>query len=141
MNHQQDYEAPQPISTPIPTPIPPHIVKKYPSDQAPSPTIPPLQQPSAPSPPPSVSGGNGMIYCSGPQAPGYNVSTGKCTPIATSTNAIVPQQTQPQALELSHLPYTGDTVTDMLGSAMLYIVVVAFSALAIYRILQFKGWV
>lgn len=126
----------------------------------------PAPSPQSPITPVAV-GGNGMVWCNGPQAgpqaPGYNVTTHKCTPISTSTNAITPQQTvictktndpacvkvfeqhvtpqiQPTVVQLSQLPYTGDNATDTYASAMLYIGAIAFSALAIYRILQHKQW-
>lgn len=64
-------------------------------------------------PTPSNSG-NGMVWCSGPQSPGYNVSTHTCQPFSTTTNSITPHPAQAQVVRLSQLPYTGtDDLTIM----------------------------
>lgn len=119
-------------SPPVPIPTPPHIVNKFPSDQniAPAPSPVPASQGTA-------SGGNGMVYCSGPQAPGWNVSTGKCTPISTSTNAIVPQETKPTVIKLSQLPYTGNATSDIMASFLFYLAI-TLTALILFTALYIK---
>lgn len=53
-------------------------------------------------------GGNGMPWCTGPQSPGWNVSTGKCEKFSTTTNSITPETpTAPTYVKLSQLPNTG----------------------------------
>ncbi len=138
---QQDYmpKTYEPIVPPHPTiPVPPAF-------QSPPHIAPPPQPIMAPvSPPPGqteTSGGgtfsgNGLPYCSGKNSPGYNVSTGKCSPISTSTNAIVPQQTQPQVLKLSSLPYTGDSSMDTEMSAALYVLIIGLALSGIGLILK-----
>ncbi len=87
------------VPSPVPVPLPP------------SPTITPI--PTSLQSPPQIPtpSGNGQIWCSGPSTPGYNVSTGKCVPVSTTTNAIVPKQTsvveKPQSIRLDQLPNTG----------------------------------
>lgn len=58
------------------------------------------------SPPVQSSGGNGMIYCSGPLAPGWNVSlpNGGC---ATTQPVSVTYTKPTPTVSLSQMPYTG----------------------------------
>lgn len=115
------YEVPPIYTPPMQTPPPP----------APAPA--PLPQPSVPGVNPSAvtSGGNGMVWCSGPQAPGWNVNlpNGGCSP-AKST-----------VIHLNQLPYTGDSPIDTAGMDFLYVLAVIFGSMAIYRIIQYKNWI
>lgn len=87
-------------------PYKPEDVGSTPTAPKSTPTSAPLPAPvGLQAPAPAPAGGNGMIWCSGPQAPGWNVSTHACQPFSTTTNAITPHQ--PQTLKLTQLPYTG----------------------------------
>lgn len=103
------FQSPPTISTPMP-----------------SPALPPTQVGAGPTSP----GGNGMVWCSGPSAPGWNVNlpNGGCTP------------SKPTVVHLDQLPYTGDSPIDVMGMNFLYIFAIIFGLLAIYRIIQAKGW-
>jgi hypothetical protein len=137
-NHDYMPKTYQPIVPPKPT------LQVPPAFQSP-PTITPPPQPSqAPAAPPAAQNsgggtisGNGLPYCSGPNSPGYNVSTGKCMPISTTTNAIVPQQTVPSSLKLSQLPYTnGDDPVDGALSAAFYLLVIGLALSAMPFVLK-----
>ena len=112
----------QPIVPPRPTiPVP----KPF---QSP----PKIQPPNSPSSQPVVhpaSSGNGEVWCSGPSSPGYNVNTGKCSPISTTTNAVVPSS---QVIQLRQLPYTGDSSSDAILSALFYVAIIAAACTGIY---------
>lgn len=81
-----------------------------------------------------------MVWCTGPNSPGYNASTHTCPEFSTTTNSIVPHQEQPQSVKLTQLPYTG-TADDMVANAAFYGAIIFIAAVAIYRILQYKGWI
>lgn len=75
--------------------------------------------------------GNGMVWCSGPQAPGWNVNLpdGGCSPQKplTSTGTVV---------QLSQLPYTGDSPIDVSLNIGFYLVVTFGAIFGIGRIIK-----
>ncbi len=101
---------------PIPSPPAPQV-QAHPPAVNPELVLPPSPQP-APLPLHTVqipnSGGNGMVWCSGPQAPGWNVSlpNGGCDR-ASSTSTVI---------HLSQLPYSGTNDLDIIFSGCLAIV-------------------
>ncbi len=121
---------PKPPKEVIPTPI----IYKTPKDAG------ELGSPPTPSPSPlpstaaSGGAGNGMIWCSGPQAPGWNVSlpNGGCEkpviPVQSSTTG------NPGVIRLDQLPYTGDNSLDIGLSALFYVGVVSFAIVGIHRV-------
>lgn len=93
--------------------------------------------PSIPSNPvQNAPGGNGMPYCSGPQAPGWNVSTGKCD--YNPVHAVVPPgQTATSVVQLSQLPYTGDSPDDASMSAVFYVLIIGLGISGIGLLLKY----
>lgn len=110
-------------SPPIETPPQPPPVQ-------PTPIIAPTPTPTPETPPqtPNNAGGNGMIWCSGPQAPGWNVSlpNGGCS---TTT----PQK----SVNLSQLPYTGNNRDDIEMSASFYLLIIGLALSAIPFVLRY----
>lgn len=97
MGHKYAPEAPTmpqvQRNEPTPTPAP------YTPETSVAPQISPPTVPATPNT------GNGMIWCSGPQAPGWNVNLpdGGCSR-ASSTSTVI---------HLDQLPYTGDSVSEV----------------------------
>ncbi len=124
---QQDYmpKTYEPIVPPKPSVPPKEIVPTpivyHPPQPTPSPSPLPSDTPPQ-SGAPASGGGNGMVWCSGPQAPGWNVNLpdGGCS------------TTKPQSIQLSQLPYTGDNNTDVLFSILFYLAVIAAACIGIY---------
>ncbi len=69
--------------------------------------------------------GNGMPWCSGPNAPGYNVSTGKCDnhPINAITPKTEMSATSSRYLHLNQLPSTGSNDVDFYFAFCLALVI------------------
>lgn len=117
MNHHKTVSV-QKECTPTPAPIP-SVKTPPPIIQTPSVPLPQPQTPSTPST------GNGMIWCSGPQAPGWDVSlpNGGCSP-------------EVKVIKLDQIPYTGESQIDVISSILLYAFIVifaTFSALHLWR--------
>lgn len=120
-HHGYTPSPPSPPSPAPPAPVP-SITASTPAP-LPSPPIGGARPPDVTS-----SGGNGMVWCSGPQAPGWNVSlpNGGCSkPMSAS---------KPTVLRLDQLPYTGNSPTDILLSAMFYLVVVTVAGGFAYKL-------
>lgn len=122
MGHKYHIQTHEPVKQPdlvLPTPSP------TPTTPTPAPSTPTSAQPQ--------NSGNGMIWCSGPQAPGWNVNLpdGGCGTPGIPVHAIVPGN--PGVVHLSDLPYTGTNTVDLLSSALLYAAVVLVAGYLIFR--------
>jgi hypothetical protein len=121
--------------TPIIAPATP--TSPPPTPTSPQPTTPSPTPQSAPTPSPSIippapaGGGNGMVWCSGPQAPGWNVNLpdGGCS-----------TTTKPNVVHLSQLGYTGNDSSDIEMSAAFYVLLIGLGLSGIGMLLKYKRW-
>lgn len=93
-----------------------------------------VSQPTV-NPAPSGGGGNGMPWCSGPQAPGWNVSlpNGGCEKMSATSTELYGLE-KPTHIRLDQIPYTGTSQIDLMLSSLFYGTIVVISLYMIVRL-------